>query len=114
MPPELLTSISEESGSQRLTHVLIREPNGQVREDFWPVDTDTVTHLADAEGKIYVVSHLEKGESQHNFVSKRIWDNYDRIIEVVMNPSLSGEQKKSQVRRIIGESPNKTDAGDGE
>jgi hypothetical protein len=113
MPPELLTSILEKSGSQRLTHVVIREPNDQVREDLWPVDTDTVTQFADAEGKVYVVSHLDAGKSKYNFVSKRVWDNYDRMIEVMMNPSLSNEQKKSQMQKIMGESPNKPDAGDG-
>ena len=41
MPPELLNRILESSGAQRLTHVVIREPNDEICEDFWPVDPET-------------------------------------------------------------------------
>lgn len=101
MPPDLLFSIMEGSGCQKLTHVLIREPSDRVREDFWPIDNATVTKLADGEGTVYVVSHLDAGEPKYSFVAKRVWDNYDRMLEVLMNPGLSDMQRKAALKKIM-------------
>ncbi|MFH0960927.1 MAG: hypothetical protein V1897_19760 [Pseudomonadota bacterium] len=101
MPPDQLSSILEGTGCQKLTHVLIRDPSDRVREDFWPLDNDIVTKLADIEGTVYVVSHLESGELIYYFVSKRAWDNYDRMFEVMNNPSLSDEQRKVAMKKIM-------------
>lgn len=101
MPPDLLSSLGEGSGCQKLTHVLIREPSDQVHEDFWPLDNDTVTKFADTKGIVHVVSHLDAGEPKYNYISKRVWDRYDRILEIMMNPSMTDEQKKDDVKKII-------------
>jgi len=102
MPPEILTTMLEQSGSQRLTPVVIREPSDEVREDFWPIDPDTVERFADADGKVHVVSHLDNDQPQYNFVSERVWNSFDQMIEIMMNPSLSDDQKKSEMQKIMG------------
>ena len=105
MPPELLTRILESSGAQRLTHVIIRESNDEIREDFWPVDLETVNRLADSDGKLHVVSHLENDKPTYNFVSKRVWDNFDAMLDIMMDFSLSEAEKHRKMEDIMEEDP---------
>ena len=105
MPPELLTRVLESSGAQQLTHVVIREPNDEIREDLWPVDPETVKRLADSDGKLHVVSHLEKGEPRYNFVSKRVWDNFDAMLDIMMDFSLSEAEKHKKMQALMNEEP---------
>ncbi len=93
MPPELLSQILRESGSQKLTRVFIRDPDDTIREDLWPIDDETAKKLADHDGTVYVMSHLEDGNPKYSFISKRVWDNLDGMLSVMMDPSLSDAQK---------------------
>lgn len=105
MPPELLTRVLESGGTQRLTHVVIREPNDEIREDLWPVDSENVNHLADSDGKLHVVSHLESREPTYNFVSKRVWDNFDAMLDIMMDFSLSEAEKHKKMQAFMKEEP---------
>jgi len=110
MPPELMTEILRQSGAQQLTPVLIREPSDEIREDFWPIDQDTVKRLGDTDGVVHVVSHLEDGEPSYNFVSKRVWDNYDQMIEIMADPTTSEPEKKARMEAILhGDPPTGSD-----
>ena len=105
MPPELLNRILESSGAQRLTHVVIREPNDEIHEDFWPVDPKTVNLLADSDGKLHVVSHLENGKLTYNFVSKRVCDNFEAMLNIMMDFSLSEAEKHRKMQVIMKDDP---------
>lgn len=106
IPPELMTDILRQSGAQQLTPVLIREPSDEIREDLWPIDQETVKRLADADGVVHVVSHFANGEPKYHFVSKRIWDNYDQMIDVMADPTIAESEKRARMETSLrGDSP---------
>lgn len=108
MPPELLSQILREYGSQKLTRVFIREPDDTIREDLWPIDDETAKKLADHDGTVYVMSHLEDGNPKYSFIAKPVWDNLDDMLSVMMDPSLSDAQKHIRMQALMKSSDRET------
>ena len=102
MPLELLTQVLQKSGGQKLTRVLIREPDDTTREDLLPIDEDTVKKFADTDGTVHVMSCFEHGGPKYYFISRQAWDNFDAIVAVMMDPSLSDSQKHARVKSMTG------------
>lgn len=105
MPPELLTQVLQKSDTKKLARVLIREPNDTTREDLLPINDETAQQFADTDGTVHVVSYFEHGEPKYYFVSKHVWDNFDAMVAIMMEPSLSDSQKDVEIQSMTGKAP---------
>jgi hypothetical protein len=101
MPPENIKKLVKKYGKKKLTKVFIKGPWEGVKEDFWDIKDETIEKFADNDGIIYVMCHFESGEAKYYYLNKRLWDNKEKIEEILMNPQLSEEEKKEQIDKQI-------------
>ena len=88
---------------EQLTPVVIREPNDEVREDFWPLAPPAVQQFADEGGKVYVTSALENGQAKYWYLTKRMWKAQPIIAEMLMRKGdlLSEEEQVQEIEKIL-------------
>ena len=103
MPPEILDQVLRAPGVRKVTPIRIREADDTIREDFWPLDEATEKKFADSDGIVHVLSQdtLDLEAPCHYFVAKVLWERYDDITAIVLNTSLSEEQKQERMKAIL-------------
>jgi len=52
---------------------------------------------------VYAICHYENGEPKYALVSKRFWEKLDEIEKLLVNPSLTEEQKTAEIKKLVGE-----------
>ena len=101
MPPEILDRVLSTPGVRKVTPIRIREVGDTFSEDFWPVDEATEKKFADSEGVVHVLAQLTPEGMRHYFVAKVLWQRYDEISAVVLNPHLTEDQKQERMKAIL-------------
>ena len=81
--------------------VLIRDPLVGIKEDYWELSEEQVRKWVDEEGVAYISLHYEEGQPQYLFVSKKMWENWDRVEEIMLNPTLSSEEQAKAIKKLL-------------
>ena len=97
---ELLKKGLKTGKAKRVYKVLIRDLVG-IKEDFWELSEEQVKKWVDEEGVAYVNLHQEGGQPQYTFVSKRLWEKWDKAEEIMLNPNLSSEKKAKALEKLV-------------
>jgi hypothetical protein len=92
---------SPDKGNGKKYRVLIKGPWEDVKEDLWELSEETLKKFGDEENVVRVVCVYEKGGPKYNFVAKRMWEEWDKISQVISTPNLSSEQQIEEVKRIM-------------
>ncbi len=101
LPPEQLKELLKKGGSKRVYKVLIKGPWDGIKETWWELSDDIIKRFVDEKDYAYAIAHYEKGELKYHFIVKRLWEKEDLLDEIVMNQSLSPEQKIKEMKKLV-------------
>ena len=89
------------TGRAKLVYkVLIRDPWVGIKEDYWELSEEQVKKFVDGEGIAYISCHYEEGQPKYTFVAKMMWQKWDKVEEIMLNPTLSPEEKAQAIQKL--------------
>ena len=91
---------SEIKDKEKLTKVLIKGSWEGIKEDYWDIEDQVLKKFADSEGTVYVMCTFKNGEPEYHYLNKKIWDDIEKVGEIINNPQLSEEEKKDQIDKL--------------
>lgn len=100
LPPEKIDELLKKGGVKRLYRILIKGPWAGIKETLWELPDDTAGKFVDEKGYAYAICAYEKGEPKYTLTKKRIWERIDEFEAIMMNPNLSEEQRKEEIRKL--------------
>jgi len=103
IPPEKIYEWEKQGLAKEVYKRLIKGPWDGVKEDFWDLTEEQVKKFGNADKLVYAICHYENGEPKYALVSKRFWEKLDEIEKLLVNPSLTEEQKTAEIKKLVGE-----------
>ena len=97
---ELLKEGLKTGKAKRVYKVLIRDPLVGIKEDYWELSEEQENKWVDEEGIAYINLHYEAGQPQYSFVSKMLWDKWDKVEEIMLNQTLSSEEQAQAIQKL--------------
>jgi len=98
---ELLKEGLKTGKAKQVYKVLIRDPLVGIKEDYWELSEEQVKKWVDEESIAYVNLHYEGGQPQYSFVSKTLWEKWDKVEEIMLNPTLSSEEQAQAIEKLV-------------
>jgi len=103
IPPEKMHEWEKQGLAKEVYKSLIKGPWDGVKEDFWDLTEEQIKKFGNEDKTVYAICHYENGEPQYSLVSKRFWEKLDEIEKLLVNPSLTEEQKTAEIKKLVGE-----------
>lgn len=88
--------------AKRVYRVLIRDPWVGIKEDYWELSEQQVESFVDEEDTAYVSCHYENGQPEYSFVAKTLWERWDEVSKILLNPALSPEEQAKAIEELAG------------
>ena len=82
--------------------VLIKDPSGD-REEQWVLSEEQASKYVNEQGIAYAIVFEQDGQSKALLCHKKVWENYDDFKLIAENQSLSQEEKKQQMLKLMKE-----------
>ena len=82
--------------------VLIKTQTGD-REEQWVLSEEQAKKYVGKQGVAYAIVFYQDEQPKALLCSKKVWDNYDKFGQIAHNPSLSQEEKKQQMLKLMKE-----------
>jgi hypothetical protein len=102
VPPEQIREWIKQGKARPLYKVLVKGYWRGVKEQKWELSDENVRQFVDKDGTAYAICAYKKGEPHYSLVSKRLWDKFDEVGVILMNPNLTQEQKEAKIKKLIG------------
>jgi len=100
IPPAELEKMLDKGSLKRVYKVLIKGPWDGVKQTYWELSDENVKTFVDETEYAYALCANPKGEAKYILTKKKIWENMDKVTEIMMDPNLSEPQRAEAIRKM--------------
>lgn len=98
--PEELQKMLKIGAAKRVYKVLIKGPWDGIKEAYWELSDENVKTFVDEKSYAYAICANENGEPKYLLSKKNIWENMEKVEEIMMDSSLSETERAEAIQKL--------------
>jgi len=100
IPPAEIVKMLAKGSLKRVYKVLIKGPWDGVKQTYWELSDENVKTFVDENEYAYALCANPKGEAEYMLMRKKIWENMDKVTEIMLDTNLSELQRVESIRKM--------------